>query len=156
MAYNRLGETSAAEDVVHDVLLSLWQGRGHIKIEQLENYLATAVKYAVLAQIRKKTRERHYLNNNAQTFSHENTTEASVHFKQILEQVKLEVERLPHRCKLVFKCSREQGMQVKEIAETLNISPNTVENQITKAIRQLRLVTKGLIQLFIAITITIS
>ena len=54
IAYNRLKEIQTAEDIVHDVLVSLWANRERVTIESLENYLATAAKYMVMAKIKKK------------------------------------------------------------------------------------------------------
>jgi RNA polymerase sigma-70 factor (ECF subfamily) len=146
IAYNRLKEIQTAEDIVHDVLVSLWSNRKKVSIESLENYLATAAKYMVLAKIKKKERQRIY-NNNA---SHQAPVfdlpmEASVHYKYILEIVKNEVEKLPEKCRLIFKCSRNAGMPVKQIAKELNISPKTVENQLNKALKQLKLVVRSFV-----------
>lgn len=143
IAYNRLKETQTAEDIVHDVMAGLWSSREKINIELLENYLATATKYAVLGKLRKKERERQFQNSLNQTPVFELQIEEKLHYKKILEVIKTEVELLPERCRLIFKCSREEGKPVKQIARELNISPKTVENQLTKAIKQLRLATKS-------------
>lgn len=143
IAYNRLKETQTAEDIVHDVMAGLWSSREKISIELLENYLATATKYAVLGKLRKKERERQFQNSLNQTPVFELQIEEKLHYKKILEVIKTEVELLPERCRLIFKCSREEGKPVKQIARELNISPKTVENQLTKAIKQLRLATKS-------------
>jgi RNA polymerase sigma-70 factor (family 1) len=144
IAYNRLKETQAAEDIVHDVFASIWANKEKIEIESLENYLATATKYMVLAKIKKKERERIYNN----TVLHEAVVfelpvEISLHYKCILEMVKNEIEKLPEKCKLIFKYSRNDGMSVKQIATQLDISPKTVENQLNKALKQLKLVAKA-------------
>ena len=143
IAYNRLKETQTAEDIVHDVMAGLWSSREKINIELLENYLATATKYAVLGKLRKKERERQFQNSLHQTPVFELQIEEKLHYKKILEVIKTEVELLPERCRLIFKCSREEGKPVKQIARELNISPKTVENQLTKAIKQPRLATKS-------------
>lgn len=148
IAYNRLKETQTAEDIVHDVLVGLWVSRDKINIDLLENYLATATKYAVLGKFRKKERERRFQNSLQQTQVIELPIEDELHCKKILEVIKNEVEHLPERCRLIFKCSREEGKPVKQIARELKLSPKTVENQLTKAIKQLRLATKSLLHSF--------
>ena len=55
------------------------------------------------------------------------------------------VEHLPVRCRLIFQYSREEGLPVKEIARRLHISPKTVENQLGKAVRQLKLAARSLL-----------
>jgi RNA polymerase sigma-70 factor (family 1) len=147
ITFNRLQERQSAEDIIHDVFAGLWANRHHASIASLENYLATAVKYSVLTRIRKKIRERDYADehaNEAQLIPLH--AEDPYHYKQVLNLVNQEVERLPERCKLIFKYSRQQGMRVKEIANELQLSPKTVEKQLSKAIRQLRLAARSLLQ----------
>lgn len=142
VANNRLHDAETAEDIVHDVFASLWANRNKTEIGALENYLATAAKYLVLAKIKKKARERIY-NISEQSPVIEMQVETSLHYKRILEIVKTEVEKLPEKCKLIFKYSRDQRMPVKQIANELHVSPKTVENQLNKALKQLKLVTRS-------------
>jgi RNA polymerase sigma-70 factor (ECF subfamily) len=148
IAYNRLQVTETAEDIVHDLFATFWANRKKAQIDCLENYLATAVKYMVLARIRRLSRERIYRSNNYELPVFELSIETSLHYKRILELVKTEVEKLPEKCRLIFKYSRNEGMAVRQIAEHLSLSPKTVENQINKALKQLKLATKTLVYLF--------
>jgi RNA polymerase sigma-70 factor (ECF subfamily) len=45
---------------------------------------------------------------------------------------------LPEQCRTIFQMSRFEEKKYKEIAEELNISPKTVENQLAKALKILR------------------
>ncbi|HSV11276.1 MAG TPA: RNA polymerase sigma-70 factor [Hanamia sp.] len=148
ISYNRIGEYDVAEDVVHDVLASLWANRNKTKIESLENYLATATKYIVLHKIKKKERERVFHKSIEQEPVTQMSCEASLHFKKILEIVNSEIEKLPESCQLIFKYSRNDGMSVKDIAQQLNISPKTVENQVNKALKHLKLATRTFLHIF--------
>ncbi len=147
IAYNRLKEIQTAEDIVHDAFLSLWQNRHKQDINNLESYLASATKYLVLAAIRKKELSRKYTHSVSPSHLYEPLTELQIHNKYILEMVKEEIEKLPEKCKLIFKYSREEEMPVKQIAEKLNLSPKTVENQIGKALKKLKAVTKAFFSL---------
>ena len=148
IAYNRLKEIQLAEDIVHDVFAGLWANRKKVEIGLLENYLASATKYAVLNKIKRKARERVFQKTSYQTPVVELPIETSLHYKRILEIVKTEVEKLPEKCRLIFKYSRDEGLPVKQIARELNLSPKTVENQLGKAIRHLRLATKNFLHSF--------
>jgi len=148
IAYNRLKEIQAAEDIVHDVLVSIWTNREKNQIDSLENYLATAVKYMVLGKIKDKIKERLYQQSQMQTRSFEMPVDESIHYKRILDIVNTEIEKLPEKCRLIFKYSRHDGLPVKEIARELKISPKTVENQINKAIKRLKLVSRFLFEFF--------
>lgn len=148
ISYNRLEEYDVAEDVVHDVFASLWANRTKVEIASLENYLATATKYMVLLKIKKKERERIYNNTLNEVPITELPIEVSLHYKKILEIVKIEIENLPERCRLIFKYSRNDGMSARDIALQLNISPKTVENQVNKALKHLRLATRSFLSSF--------
>ena len=147
IAYNRLKEIQVAEDIVHDAFASLWVNRQKSEIESLENYLATAVKYMVLARIKKLQRERLYKADHT-TPVIELPVENAIHYKRILEIVLHEVEKLPAKCRLIFKYSRHEGMPVKQIAEELQLSPKTVENQLNKALKQIKMAARSFLHLF--------
>lgn len=65
-----------------------------------------------------------------------------VNFNLLQEIYHKTVDALPERCREVFKLSRNEDLSVKEIAKRLEISPKTVENQMTKALKHLRLALK--------------
>lgn len=149
IAYNRFQESQEAEDIVHDVFASLWANRHKSEIACLENYLATATKYMVLAKIKRKERKRVYDNSVNKVPVVELTVETSLHYKRILELVKTEVDKLPEKCRLIFNCSRNEGMSIKQIAAELNISPRTVENHLNKALNHLRVAIKTIVCLLV-------
>lgn len=138
IAYNRLAEIETAEDVVHDIFAGLWSNRHKIEIESLENYLATATKYLVLAKVKRKIKERKFAVSMDNTPIVEICIESSVHYKQILELVHKGVEKLPEKCRLIFKYSRNEGLSAKQIANRLDLSSKTVENQLNKAMNRLK------------------
>ena len=147
ISYNRLKEITSAEDIVHDVFAALWKNRHQIEIAAIENYLATATKYAVLTKIKNFERERRYMSSYADIPVIDIQVESALHYKHILEIVKKEVEKLPEKCRLIFNYSRQDGMPVKDIAEALHISPKTVENQINKALKQIKMAARPFLSL---------
>lgn len=151
IAFNRIKDKQSAEDIVHDVFASLWNNRKEVSIDQLENYLAVAIRYSVFSTIKKKSRVKQIEQNLSLSSIVEMPVETSLHYKKILELVKTEVEHLPEKCRIIFKYSRDAGMPVKEIARQLHLSPKTVENQLGKAIRQLKLATRSLLQSFLTL-----
>jgi RNA polymerase sigma-70 factor (family 1) len=149
IAYNRLRETETAEDLVHDVFAGLWNNRHKIEIASLENYLATATKYLVLAKIKRKIRERSFTASIESAPVIEMSSESSAHYKQILERIYEEVELLPEKCRLIFKYSRNEGLTTKQIASQLHLSPKTVENQLNKALNRLKPLSRTFFHFFL-------
>lgn len=150
IAYNRLQETETAEDVVHDVFAALWFNRHQLQISTLENYLATATKYTVFAKIKSRMKERGAWEHKITAEPSCENMEASFHYKRILELVNDEVDKLPEKCRLIFRCSRNEGLTVKQIADRFQISPKTVENQLTKALRRIKPLARTFFHLFLA------
>ena len=148
MAFRRLEDKQEAEDVVHDVFTSLWVHRRETVVERLEHYLSAATKYAVLARIRNRNRRRDLLQGMPLPGQGAAADERLDH-RRLLESLHHAVDRLPERCRLVFRYSREVGMPVREIARVLHISPKTVEHQLSKALRELRFVMRGITSIFL-------
>ena len=58
-------------------------------------------------------------------------------YQEIYAKIKSAIETLPPRCKMIFKLIREDGLKYKEAFEMLNLSPNTIDAQMTIAIRRI-------------------
>lgn len=138
IAYNRVKEVPAAQDIVQDLFTSLWLNRNKTALRSLKNYLATAIKYLSLAYLRKADRVDPFSNVEPMVSGNITTIENDLHYKYLLQLLEEETNQLPEKCRLIFKYSREQRMTVTEIANQLNISPRTVETQLSKALRHLR------------------
>lgn len=147
IAYNRLQESVQAEDIAQEVFASLWANRHSVKIETLENYLATAAKYAVLTAIRKKELIRRYGQRHLVETNAAQNPENTFQNKQILQLLELEIEKLPEKCKIIFRHSRRDGMAVKQIAKKLHLAPKTVENQLHKALKILKMANRTFVQI---------
>jgi RNA polymerase sigma-70 factor (family 1) len=135
IAYNRLNSKQAAEDVVQEVMITLWQRRSEVQIQNLEAWLSAATRYSVFRQLSR------YGNQKIVSFS---VAPDSVYEDQGLDShfldkmLKEQIHRLPEKCKIVFEFSRNHGLSNKEISGELGISEKTVEKHITKALQRIR------------------
>lgn len=59
------------------------------------------------------------------------------------------IDKLPERCREIFLKSRIEGMKYREIADELDISMNTVENQMSIALKKLRIELKDYLPLLL-------
>jgi RNA polymerase sigma-70 factor (ECF subfamily) len=139
VAANKLNNLADAEEVVQDVFADLWKRRAEINIRQsLKSYLAAAVKFQVYSLIYKRQRQRRYEEGLQQQDTAFLQVEEQYELKALQEKLQQTTAQLPERCKLVYELSREAGLSNKEIAQSLDISEKTVENQITRALKHLR------------------
>lgn len=132
-----LKDDDQAKDLVQDVFIDLWNRRGTSDIRILSHYLFRAIKFQVLNHLRNGKLQDHHLKL-AQKVQFANQTEEMLNFEQLEVQLQKAIELLPSRCREVFFLSRYQSLSHKEISTQLNISPKTVEAQITKALSILR------------------
>ena len=130
-------DKQAAEDVVHDVLISLWERRNDVKIESLPSYLGTAVKFCVFKMIAKRKRQREIEEGLVSPVA-TSETEEKLDARFFEEFSRAIIENLPEKTNLVFKFSREEELPVKEIAERTKLSGKAVEYHLTKALKSLR------------------
>jgi len=129
-----------AEEIVQEVFLILW--RNHKQLDEdlsFSSYLFTVTYNAIRKNFRKQGREKKYLDNYLLDFDEKDVnTLTQIEYKDLIKEVKDIVETFPERRKEIFRLSREQHLTNQEIAEKLNISKKTVENNITEALRILR------------------
>lgn len=71
--------------------------------------------------------------------------------KELQTYLKARIAELPPQCRTVFLLSREAQLSNKEVAEKLNISVNTVEQHMRKALRILRASLGNDVALMIAV-----
>ncbi|UAY54186.1 sigma-70 family RNA polymerase sigma factor [Arachidicoccus terrestris] len=150
VAVNKLEDYGDAEVAVQDVFTDLWNRRAAIEITySLKSFLAGAVKfrvYATLAARQKLQRKKAVLTNVTRVLM-EHSVDDIYRFKVLQEQITLASNKLPERCRIIYKLSREAGYSNKRIARKLCISEKTVENQITRALHQLRTAVQGMLVL---------
>lgn len=135
-----LEKDELAEDAVSDVFFSLWSNRQKFsKIENLENYLFTMTKNKCLSALRNKGKvvfgDDQLITSQQIVLENPESNLISDEFVRFYND---RINELPPKCKLVYLMVKEDGLKYKEVAEILNISVKTVENQMTKAIRHIR------------------
>lgn len=139
-AFKRLAVKETVEELLQDLFTKLWLNRAKITVESsLAAYLATSIKYLVLNQMEKEmVRQKYKAAVVKMEVSYSNSTEETVILNELENHLSTEINKLPPKCKSVFELSRYEQYSNKDIAQHLNISEKTVENQITKAIKLLR------------------
>ena len=139
-AFSIVRSMDEAEDIVQKMFCKLWDQRNELNIKtSVKSYLYRAVHNSCLNKIKQtKTRTEHdqlYAYNTSDGLSNDAN---NVEYSELQQQVNRALEKLPPKCKEVFELSRMQQLSYAEIADKLQISTNTVENHIAKALKLLR------------------
>lgn len=137
-AYNILKDKQACEDIIQELFIKLWDCRTEVEINvSLKAYLYASVRYGVYRQIKTGSVRSEIFDDLIERL-HTPTTYGSIEHKELLLQINCVIDTLPEKCREVYKLSREECLSHKQIALQLNISTKTVENHLTKALRELR------------------
>ena len=130
-----LKSANEAEEVVQEVFLYIWEKKDVLKPDHSFNaYLFTIAYNIIKKYFIKKARENNFKDNLIYEFlKQENNLDQVIDYKFLLEKVESIVDTLPPRRKEIFIKRKYSGLSIRQIADELAISPNTVENQLAAA-----------------------
>ncbi|WP_035757654.1 RNA polymerase sigma-70 factor [Hugenholtzia roseola] len=139
-----VGNADTAEDIVQEVFMKIWQKKESLQVDiSPEAYLKRAVVNAAIDHFRKEKRQPTASMETLATELGESLSAQSSE-KELLTQeldtkIQAAINTLPPQCRAVFVLNRFEQLSYKEVAEQMQISVKTVENQIGKALKVLRL-----------------
>ena len=139
-AQTLLRDHDTAEEIVQELFFRLWQDRQTLMIESsLNGYLYRSVHNRALHHIEhQKVVSRHAGEVTARAeLTSEPVTEA-IYYSELQARVARVLQRLPERCRVIFRMSRFEGLKYYEIADKLAVSLKTVEADMGKALREFR------------------
>lgn len=135
-----LKSEAEAEEIVQNVFLKLWENRDKLRNEtSFQSYLFTIAFNAIRKHFNQKVRDDHFRTNLLELLSDENPAiENHPDFETLLARLDELIDRMPERRREIFLKRKKEGKSVREIALDMEISPKTVENQITEAMNYLK------------------
>lgn len=149
IAFRKTADKDDAADLTQNVFMEFYSKRETLVINiPVKNFLRTAVLYKLAKYFRTRGfQEKHYQNFQqylAQVqqsdISHDTLVvkETEIAFEEMLELVYQTIEQMPEKMKEIFLMSRNQNYTITEIADKLNLAPQTVKNQLGKAFTRIR------------------
>jgi RNA polymerase sigma-70 factor (ECF subfamily) len=130
-------DDSIAKDLVQEVWIDYWQRREQLDIQKIRPYLYKAIRYKCYNTLR-DTKFNETQIEAANSIFIPSEVEMEEDLDELSSRIHHIIGGLPSRCQEVFKLSRINNVNNREIAEKLNISQRSVENQISFALRKLR------------------
>lgn len=138
IAYHHCRDKVIAEEIVQEVFVGLWNRREVLCIDNVDAYLATAVRLSVFKQYLRRKRRAQIVEQTADR-AIAGWDEEKIYTRFLQQQINGIVETLPGQCRLVFKLSRVEGLPIPEVAQKMGIAEKTAEAHLTKALKVLRL-----------------
>jgi len=137
-AFKYFRNETDAEELVQDVFVKVWENRQALKSEHsFKSYLFTIALNQIRKYFNKKAASLRYLESlQNDTFSSEQAN--TDNFEAALQKLNLIIDQMPARRREIFIKSKLEGKSSKEAAAELNISPGTVDNQVSEALKFIR------------------
>ena len=133
------GDPDEAEDLVQQTFVKLWERRASLDIAwSVKAYLYKMVHNAALNRLRHQQTKNKYQQFNVQQLDTQHAPPEDT-APELRERLHRALNELPPQCRNIFELSRFEALKYREIADQLNISIKTVETQMGKALRLMRL-----------------
>lgn len=136
-AMHYLHDTDLVEDVVQDCFAELWERMNAEKtVSNVKSYLYMMVRNHCLDTLKK---ENQFDFSTSPSDLADIIQDAEAEERSLIEaRLWTAIDSLPEKCREVFLLSKRDGLKYKEIADKLNISVKTAENQVAKAMKILK------------------
>jgi RNA polymerase sigma-70 factor (ECF subfamily) len=140
-AANRIvKDRDAAEDIVQDVFIKLWNKKDEISIDSsIKGYLFKAITNASLNYLESNKISKYKIEiDHAHPSVFAMEEEHGMVTQELEQRLDHAINSLPPKCRAIFILSRFEEMKYQEIANHLDISVKTVENQMGIALEKIR------------------
>jgi len=133
-----------AEDLVTEVFLKLFKMKDTLEVRNIESFLFTTIRHSAISLLRHLNYKTAIENKISMLLTDTENSYFQDDLKAMyLEKITREVEKLPEKCKKVFKLAYFNDLKNNEIAELLNYKEQTVSNLKSQAIKLLRMAVAG-------------
>jgi RNA polymerase sigma factor (sigma-70 family) len=137
-AFGILKDRFLAEDVASEIMWKMWHlGEDLMHVANVEQYILKSIKNKCLNMMR--VRQPLYVENRDLPDYADNSLnpETLMIEAQAVAKIQQAISELPEKTKQAFLLVKEEKMTYKEAAESMNISPKTVDRHIQNAIKKL-------------------
>ncbi|SMC95760.1 RNA polymerase sigma-70 factor [Pedobacter africanus] len=147
-----LRDEDIAEEVVQNMFLKFWEKRELLNIQtSVKAYLYKCVYHDSLNLLKHEKIKTKYQDFATYTMnSHNEPASSKVETSELERQIGLALNELPEQCRTIFQMSRFEELKYREIADQLGLSVKTIENQMGKALKIMRLKLADFLSLILA------
>ena len=138
-SYKHLQSKEESEEITQDVFMKIWKKRADLNEElSFDGLIFKIAKFAIIDRIRKKSKLPHTQEVGPENQPSYAPIEDELSFKELKLIYEEIIESLPEKRRQVYLMSRNEGLTHPQIAQQLNISIKTVENQMGAALKHIR------------------
>jgi RNA polymerase sigma-70 factor (ECF subfamily) len=138
LAYDRLKDTKQSQDIVQDIFISLWERRENLEIQNLSAYLHSSVRYGVYKLVAANKVKDDFFDLSEVLSSPSSFADHRIISKELMSAYQQMIEKMPPQRQKIFKMRHEENLKTRVIAEQLNLSQKTVQNQLLSSYKNIR------------------
>lgn len=154
-AFTIVRDEMVAEEMVQNVFFKIWEKKCGLNIQSsVLAYLYKSVYHESLNYLKHQKVKAAYQTHSA--YQMKNQTDHALQkimLSELEQQINKALSELPEQCRTIFQMSRFEELKYQEIADKLGLSIKTVENQIGKALKILRVKLADYLPILIAFLI---
>ena len=133
------GQKEAAEEITNDIFVDIWQSRHLLAdVRKPEVYLFVCARNKAMRHLKKKSPAFESLDEirDIECVLEKDPYELLIS-SEMLKCINDAIASLPPKCRMIFRLVKENNLKYREVADLLDISEKTVENQMTIALKKL-------------------
>ncbi|MEM9328852.1 MAG: sigma-70 family RNA polymerase sigma factor [Bacteroidota bacterium] len=140
VCYQYLPDEEECNDLTSKIFLSLWERRDSLQItDSIKSYLFRAAKLQVFDYFKLEQRKANrYRKAVHELHLFQTVVDNEVWYRDLEQALDAAMDTLSPQRKTVFRLVKIEGMPLKEVADQLDLSPNTVKTHLSIAVTQLR------------------
>ncbi|WP_329905468.1 RNA polymerase sigma-70 factor [Porphyromonas pogonae] len=150
IALKMIPNKDTCEDIVQECFLNLWEKHRLDNVSNPGAYLTLVVRNRCIDYLRQKNSDISF-DDNISLHEHDIVEESYEEKPDAVKIISQALSLLPPKCREIFELSKIKRKTYQEIANELNLSIKTIENQMGKAIKIIRQFAKDHPQYFILI-----
>lgn len=139
-SFRYVKQAEIAEEIVQDLFVHLWQKEVPLSVHSsVKAYLFTSVRNRSVNYLKSQfARQKFESDGNHQAGMLTDNTRETLEYEELWKLVQEAIAKLPPQCRIIFEMSRFGGFSYQEIADELQLSPKTIENQMGIGLKKLK------------------
>ncbi len=137
--YQQIGSKEETEEIIHELMLGLWNNRKTCEIRNLKLYLYISARNHINRYIKSQIRFRKYKDyQSGQDFIDSIDTDVLFNENRLNNAIEKVLNKVPQKTALIFRMHKIEELPVRKIALEMGLTEKAVEYHITKSLKIMR------------------